>query len=153
MAIPRDNPYLQFNFLVSLGLGGSPDDPRAGFQECSVIGTEVTVVEWRHGNAKDNNVRKLTALNKAADVTLKRGIMGVLDLYQWLNDIREGTNTNERVKNITIQLRAEDHATTVMTWRLQGARIIKCNYGPFNAKGTDAAMEEVVIAYERLTVE
>ena len=31
------------------------DGPRAGFQEVSVLGMEVTVVEYRNGNAKENN--------------------------------------------------------------------------------------------------
>ena len=33
---------------------------------------------------------KITGLNKATDVTLKRGVIGSLNLYQWLNDIRNG---------------------------------------------------------------
>ena len=33
------------------------------------------------------------------------------------------------------------------------ARIIKYTVGPFNAKGTDVAMEEMVLAYERLVVD
>ena len=36
MAVIRDFPYAQFNFLVDLGTG-STDGPQAGFQECSEI--------------------------------------------------------------------------------------------------------------------
>jgi|SRR5215216_2250984 phage tail-like protein len=89
MAVLRDRPYLQFNFLVDLGTG-TTDGPGAGFQECSQIGMSVDVIEYRNGNSKENSVQKLTGLNKATDVTLKRGIIGSLDLYQWLNDIRNG---------------------------------------------------------------
>ena len=42
MAVLRDRPYCQFNFLVDLG-DGNTDGPRAGFQEVSAISTEVTV--------------------------------------------------------------------------------------------------------------
>src|SRR5687767_8593549 len=73
MAVLRDRPYVQFNFLVDLGTG-STDGPEAGFQECSNIGMEVTVAEYRNGNEKENSVRKITGLNKATDVTLKRGV-------------------------------------------------------------------------------
>lgn len=149
MAILRERPYVQFNFLVDLGAG--TDGPEAGFQECSGIGMEVTVSEYRTGNAKENSVMKITGMNKSTDITLKRGVIGSLNLYQWLHDIRNGNQS--AYKDITIQLQNEDHTLPVMTWRLLRARIIKATFGPFNAKGTDVAMEEMVLAYERLTME
>jgi phage tail-like protein len=149
MAVLRDRPYVQFNFLVNLGNG--TDGPEAGFQECSNIGMEVTVAEYRNGNEKENSVRKITGLNKSTDVTLKRGVIGSLNLYNWLNDIRNG-NQNA-FKDITIELQNEDHTAVVLTWRLRRARIIKHISGPMNAKGTDVAMEELTLAYERLDME
>ena len=83
MAVQRDRPYAQFNFLVDLGTGNT-DGPQAGFQECSEIGMSVDVTEYRNGNDKENSVLKLTGLARYPDVTLKRGIIGSLDLYQWL---------------------------------------------------------------------
>ncbi len=112
---------------------------------------EVTVAEYRNGNAKENSVRKITGLNKATDVTLKRGVIGSLNLYQWLNDIRNGNQNAERT--VTIHLQNEDHTKVVQTWKLLRARIIKHVSGPLNAKGTDVAMEELTLAYERLEME
>ena len=143
----RDRPYAQFNFLVDLG-SGDTDSVDAGFQECSNLGMEVTVAEYRPGNAKENSVMKVTGLNKATDVTFKRGVMGSDTLYAWLNDIRNG-NENA-LKTVRVQLMSEDHSSTVGTWSLLRARIIKYVTGPFNAKGTDVAMEELTIAYERM---
>jgi len=150
MAELRDRPYVQFNFLVDLG-DGNPNDPQAGFQEISNIGMEVTVSEYRNGNSKENSVRKITGLNKATDLTMKRGVIGSLNLYQWLNDIRNGNQNAERT--VTIQLQNEDHTKVVQTWKLLRARIIKHVSGPLNAKGTDVAMEELTLAYERLEME
>jgi phage tail-like protein len=150
MAVLRERPYVQFNFLVDLGTGNT-DGPEAGFQEVSGIGMEVTVAEYRNGNEKENSVRKITGLNKATDVTLKRGVIGSLNLYQWLDDIRNG-NQNA-MRNVTVQLQNEDHTEVVQTWKLMRARIIKHTSGPMNAKGTDVAMEELVLAYERLEME
>jgi phage tail-like protein len=150
VAVQRDRPYAQFNFLVDLGTG-STDGPEAGFQECSEIGMSVDVIEYRNGNEKMNDVRKLTGLARYSDVTLKRGIIGRLDLYDWLNDIRNGDEG--ALRTVSIQLRNEDHTHTVMTWKLFRARIIKHVCGPLNAKGTDVAMEELVLAYERLEIE
>ncbi len=150
MAVLRDRPYVQFNFLVDLGTG-STDGPEAGFQEMSNIGMEVTVSEYRNGNTKENSVMKITGLNKATDVTMKRGVIGSLNLYNWLNDIRNG-NQNA-LRTVTISLQNEDHTAVVQTWKLLRARIIKHISGPFNAKGTDVAMEELTLSYERLEME
>src|SRR5438874_12520758 len=150
MAVLRDRPYVQFNFLVDLGTG-TTDGPEAGFQECSNIGMEVTVSEYRNGNEKENSVRKITAMNKATDVTLKRGVIGSLNLYQWLNDIHNGNQAAFRT--VTVPLQNEDHTQVVQTWKLLRARLIKHVSGPTNAKGTDVAMEELTLSYERLEME
>lgn len=151
MAVLRERPYVQFNFLVDLGDGSGTDGPQAGFQEMSNVGMEVTVSEYRNGNEKENSVRKITGLNKATDVTMKRGVIGSLNLYTWLNQIRNGDQS--ALRTVTIQLQNEDHTAVVQTWKLMRARIIKHISGPFNAKGTDVAMEELTLSYERLEME
>ena len=150
MAVLRERPYVQFNFLVDLGTGMT-DGAEAGFQEVSGIGMEVTVSEYRNGNARENSVMKITGMNKSTDVTMKRGVIGSLNLYRWLDDIRNG-NQNA-LRTVTLQLQNEDHTKVVQTWKLMRARIIKHTSGPLNAKGTDVAMEELVLAYERLEME
>ncbi len=150
MAVLRDRPYVQFNFLVDLG-DGVTEGPNAGFSEVSGIGMSVDVIEYRTGNARENSVIKLTGLNRVSDVTLKRGLIGSLNLYQWLNQIRNGDQN--ALRTVTIQLLNEDHTDVVHTWKLLRARIVKHTSGPFNAKGTDVAMEEMVLAYERLEQE
>jgi phage tail-like protein len=150
MAVLRDHPYAQFNFLVDLGTGDT-DGPQAGFQECSGIGMTVDVIEYRNGNDKENSVRKLPGLHRVGDVTLKRGIIGSLDLYQWIDQVRNGDVS--AVRNVTIHLQSEDHTQIVQTWKLLRARIVKHVSGPFNAKATDVAMEELTLAYERLELE
>ncbi len=150
MAVLRERPYVQFNFLVDLG-DGTTEGVQAGFQEVSGIGMEVTVAEYRNGNEKENAVRKITGLNKSTDVTMKRGVIGSLNLYQWLDQIRNGDQTAFRT--VLVHMQNEDHSATVQTWKLLRARIIKHTSGPMNAKGTDVAMEELVLAYERLEME
>lgn len=151
MAVPRERPYVQFNFLVDLGDNSGTDGAQAGFQECSNIGMEVTVAEYRNGNEVENSVRKITGLNKSTDVTLKRGVIGSLNLYGWLNAIRSGKQ--DAIRTVTIHLQSEDHTAIVQTWKLLRARIIKHVSGPLNAKGTDVAMEELTLSYERLEME
>jgi phage tail-like protein len=150
MAVLRERPYAQFNFLVDLG-NGVTEGPQAGFQECSSIGMSVDVVEYRNGNDKENAVRKLTGLARYPDVTLRRGVIGSLDLYEWLNDIRNG-NANA-MRNVVVQLQNEEHSSVVQSWKLVRARIIKHTSGPFNARCSDVAIEELTLAYERLELE
>src|SRR5919205_2062945 len=104
MATERDNPYSNFNFLVDLGTGDTTS-VRAGFQEVTGLNIEVTSADYRNGNEGVNHVRKINGIYKVGDITLKRGLMGSLDLYQWIDQVRTGDQTAKR--NVTIQMRDE----------------------------------------------
>jgi len=137
MAVQRDRPYVQFNFRVDLGTGVT-EGPQAGFSECSPIEMSVDVIEYRNGNEKENVVRKLTGLARYPNVMLKRGVIGSLDLYDWLDQIRNGDQGAYRT--VTVQLMSEDHSTVVQEWKLLRARIVKHVSGPFDAKGEDVVI-------------
>jgi len=145
MAEFRDRPYSQFNFLVDLGTGDEAS-PLAGFQEVSGLGVEITVAEYRAGNEKINAPRKITGLHKVTDVTLKRGVIGSLDLYEWLNRVRNGEQN--ALRTVTIALQNEEHTARVQSWVLNGARPIKYTGPSLTGKGTDVAIEELVLSCE-----
>jgi phage tail-like protein len=147
MASQRERPYGQFNFLVDFG-DEKAAAPHAGFQECSNLGMDVTVADYRKGNEKQKNVRKITGLNKSTDVTLKRGVISSRTLNRWLDDIRAGNQNAFR--NVVVHLQNEDHSAIVRSWKLMRTRIIKHIIGPMNAKGTDVAIEELTLCCERL---
>ena len=141
----RDDPYPGFNFLVEIdGL------PESAFAEVGGIGFATDVIEYRNGSDPQSGVRKLAGLARYSDITLKRGIVGSLDFFKWLRSSADGAPDARR--NVAIRLLSEDR-NIVMTWRLLRARIIKHTSGPLNARGTDVAMEELVLAYERLEIE
>jgi phage tail-like protein len=150
----RDRPYMQFNFLVNLNNGSDyRNDITAGFQEVSGIGMEVTTAEYRNGNEPHNHVRKMNGLNKASDVTFKRGSMGTLEAYALIDAVRNGTaDPNSVITTIRVTLQGEDHKD-LLTWTLHGARVVKYTCGPLNAKGTETMIEEMVVQYEELTME
>lgn len=150
MPAKRERPYPRFNFLVDLGTGNT-DGPMAGFSECSPIGQVVDVVEYRNGNERENSVRKLTGLNRVANVTLRRGIIGSLDLYDWINQVRNGDQA--ALRTVRVQLVSEDHSTVVQTWTLLRARPVSHVSGPFDARSSEVAIEELTLAYERLELE
>ncbi len=153
MAVHRDNPYGAFNFRVTATRFGGAETIRAGCQEVSGLGIEATVAEYRNGNDPENHVRKVTGVYKVTDVTFKRGLIGDLDFFNWIKDVREGSQENV-LDQVTIELMAENHTGPVMTWRLKNGRIIKYTGPTLNAKGgTDVAMEEMVLACESMSVE
>lgn len=150
MAVLRDSPYANFNFLVDLGTGES-SGPDAGFELVHLPEMWVDVIEYRNGNDRQNSSRKLAGLEHVGNLVLERGVIGSLSLYQWYNDVRNG-NQNA-VRTVTIQLQNEDRTAVVMTWRLLRARIVKLAFGPLNGRGSDVAMERVELAGERLELE
>lgn len=151
MAIQRDNPYGSFNFLVDLGTGDT-DSVVAGFQEVSGLNLEVTQAEYRNGNEKLNHVRKISGMHKVGDVTFKRGLIGATDLYEWINQTRNGDQSAPR--SVTVHLQDEAHQGIAMTWRLTAARPMRYTAPTLNGKGgTDVAMEELVLSCEDLTIE
>jgi phage tail-like protein len=139
----RERPYSQFNFQVDFGV--DPNTPQAGFQEVSGLGLEITVVEYRNGNEMVNTPRKITGTFKVPDVTLKRGVIGDNTLYEWLNEVRDGSQ--EALRTVTITLLAEDRSPA-QTWELLNARPIKYTGPALTGKGTDVAVEELVLASE-----
>jgi phage tail-like protein len=150
MAVTRDDPYSSFNFLVDLGDGGT--SIRAGFQEVSGLNTEVTQAEYRNGNEKTNHVRKVMGMYKVGDVTLKRGLIGHLDLFEWIDQARRGDQA--ALRSVVISLQDEGHGGPVMTWTLRRARPMRYTGPTLNGKaGTDVAIEELVLSCEDLAVE
>jgi len=145
MAVLRNRPYGNYNFLVDFGGGNG------GFSEVIIPGIVIEVIEYRNGNDPENAVRKIPGTIKVPDVTLKRGLVGALDLYAWINDVRNGNGN--AVRNVVIQLQSEDHTTTVWTWRLLRAWPSRYSFGPLIAKGKDVAIEEMALTYERLEIE
>jgi phage tail-like protein len=151
MAIERARPYSAFNYLVALGTGADTASPHAGFQEVTGLGVEITAQEYRPGNYALNSPMKITGMHKVTDVTFKRGVIAALDLWEWLNEVRTGSQ--DSLRNVTIQLQNEEHTEVVMTWRLTNARPIKYTGPSFNGKGTDVGVEELVLAAEDIAIE
>jgi phage tail-like protein len=148
MPVQRPTPYSAFNFLVALG-DGSEAEVTGGFSEVSGLNAEVTVAEYRNGNVPVNYVTKIPGIHKAGDVTLKRGVIGAQNLYEWLEQVRGGAVDAKR--NVEIRLQDESQGQTVVAWRLLGAMPIKWTGPTLNAKGgTDVAMEELVLAVESI---
>lgn len=137
MATLRETPYSAFNFLVELE-AGQGHEVQAGFSEVSGLNAEVTVAEYRRGNALVNYVTKIPGIHKAGDVTLKRGVIGAQNVYQWLQAVRDGKLSKAK-REVVIRLQNEDRTDTAVTWKLRGAMPIKWTGPTLTAKGGDVA--------------
>jgi len=97
-------------------------------------------------------VRKIPGVHKVGDVTLKRGLVGSKDLFDWINITR--TDGYKSKRTITITMLDEARSGPVATWRLQGAMPSKYTGPTLAGKGGgDVAMEELVLSCEGYTVE
>lgn len=149
MTVMRDTPYRNFNFLVDLGDGA--EGAQAGFTEVSGLSMTVDVIEYRVGNAKESGAAKLPGRAHYGDVVLKRGIIGSLNLYQWIDQVRNGDQNARRT--VTIRLLSEDGTEVVTTWKLLRAWPSRFAAASLVAGSHDVAIEELVLTHERLELE
>lgn len=145
--IQRDTPYGAFNFQVDLG-----DGVAGGFSDVSGLVTEMTVAEYRNGNDAENHVTKVPGIHKVGDVTCKRGLIGLDNLFAWIKATR--TEGYKAKRTVVIHLLDESRSGPVMTWRLLGAMPLKYTGPTLAGKGGgDVAMEELVLSVEGYLVE
>ena len=144
----RDNPYGAFNYVISLGGEqgeGALGQIVGGFSDVSGLGMEVNYSEYRNGNELVNTVRKVPNTHKLDDVTLKRGLVGSTDLFNWLRGVRDGTAD---ARDVTVML-LDEARSPVATWRLHRAQPKKWTGPTLAAKGGgEVAMEELSLTHE-----
>jgi phage tail-like protein len=150
MAVERENPYPEYNFLVSLG-SDDPQAVRAGFMEVCLPEIEVQVIEYRQGNERQSQSRKLPGRVTYGDLVLKRGVIGALDLYEWLVQVVNGDPNSRR--NVQIQLLNEDRSEVVLTWKLRSAWPKKYQFSGLDAQGQSVVIETLTLAVESMEIE
>jgi phage tail-like protein len=151
MAIFRDDPYGSFNYRVTIS-PQSGDDIRGGFSDVTGLSSETAHAEYREGTDPTNRPRKVLTTYKVGDVTLKRGMLGSLDIFQWVDKARRGDPAARAT--VMIELRTEANKDTVASWKLENARPTKWTGPTLAAKGgTDVAMEELVLICEDIHFE
>lgn len=147
MAEFRERPYSGRHFLVDLGTGDT-ESPQAAFTEVHLPEACMEVLEYRLGNDKTSGSRKHGGCVCYTNVVLKRGCIGSLDLYEWWDDVRDGSVDAHRT--VTIQLLSEDHTTVAIEWKLINARPVCYRFSPLNAQNDEIVVEIIELAFERL---
>ncbi len=137
MAVMRDRPYVNSNFLVDLGTGDG-NSVTAGFAE--VIFPAFNIGSTNHSDP--------ARAHESSRLILKRGLIGALDLYSWWSSAPRGKTPKRRTVKIT--LLGEDHSTVVMTWLFRKAYPTTLSYSPLRATEGSVVMETVELAFDSM---
>ncbi|MCX4821044.1 phage tail protein [Streptomyces sp. NBC_01142] len=138
----RVDPFRNFNFLVELeGIA------QASFTECSGLGSTTEVIETRQGG-DNSTVSKLPGRTSFTDITLKWGLTESTQLWAWRQQVVDGKPLR---KNGSIVVYDLGNRTEVARWNFINAWPSKWEGAAFNAKGSDIAIDTLVLAHEGLT--
>jgi phage tail-like protein len=145
MATKRANPYGAFNFRVEFGdvAGGGPIE--AGFSDISGIGKEINISQYREGTDPENTFRNIANTFKLDEVTLKRGLVGSTDIFDWLKAVSEGQYQPRSVQIVVL----DEARDPVLTLVLKNAQPKKWVGPTLAAKGGgEVLMEELHLVHE-----
>lgn len=134
----RKDPYAQYNFLLEIDGITS-----AGFTEVGGITMESEVIEYREGNELAR-MRKLPALMKFGNITLKRGYTQNTELWDWRKTTLRGVT--ERKAGAIILL--DEAREPKLRWEFQEGWISKYEGPALNATANEAAIESIEIVVE-----
>jgi phage tail-like protein len=140
----RLDPYNGYNFSVELdGL------TRAGFRECSGLENSQNAGEYREGTDKNLAVRKLPGLVTHSDITLSRGITSDSKLWEWRQKAMTGNVERHDISIILL----DDNGNAKITWNLFDCWPRQWTGPSLNATADDLAVEQLVLACERVEVD
>ncbi|MGZ8202645.1 MAG: phage tail protein [Burkholderiales bacterium] len=144
MAVMRDRPYGNSNFLVDFG-GGDSRSVNAGFAEVVFPPFDIDQPERPQAESTGDESVGAAVANR---LILKRGVIGSLDLYAWWDEARRATAPQRRT--VKIELLSEDQAKVVLTWRFRNVRPMRLSYSPLRAAEGGIVMETVELAFESM---
>lgn len=142
MAVIREDPYAAFNYLIEIGGVTS-----GGFSEVAGLDAEVEPIDYRNGD-EDFVKRRLPGMKKFPNIVLKRGIVGNLDLFTWLQRTLDGA-VDRREGAVVLR---DEERNEVMRWKF--VRGWACKYtGPsLKADASAVAIESLEICHEGLSI-
>jgi phage tail-like protein len=150
VAIERDKPYSNSNFLVDLGTGTS-EGADAGLVEVVFPQARFHVLEYRTGNDRTIEPTKTLTLLHYGNLILKRGARGSLTWYNWWNDARNGNRAVAR--NVVVQLLSEDRSAVVLTWKFLRSLPTNYQHSSLSALVAETLVESLELAFERMEME
>jgi len=147
--VRRDDPYPAYNFQVII-TGVSNDGKAVSGSFSEVTGLEVSLdpILYRNGS-EDITQRKIPGLKKFTDITLKRGVTGDVDFWNW---IVKGLNGQvQRVSGAILLL--DENRQEVMRWKFDRAWPSKFTGPALHAANNEIAIDTLVIVTESTLID
>jgi len=119
------------------------------FRECSGIGSESEVIEYKASGKSDyNTIAAIPGRLKWQKISLKRGITDSMDAWTWRKLVEDG-NVSDARANGTIIMVAQD-GTAIAEWEFINAWPTKISGPSFNSGSNEVGVEELEIVHEGL---
>jgi len=141
----RTDPLVGYHFYVEIdGI------TQAQFRECSGLSSESQIIEYKEaGKSGQTVIRKVPGPLKWSDITLKRGVTDIMELWKWRKEIEDGKVDSSR-KNGSIVLYNQDNQE-IARWNFVDGWPSKITGPQANANNAEVALEEMVLCHEGLT--
>ena len=142
-------PFTAFNFAVEIKVDGvAMQVVDAAFSECDGLEMTMDVKTIREGGNNGRQIR-LTGPLTFGQVTMKRGMTSNLELWDWFNLMLSDQSLRA---DAAVVIFAADGETERARFQLSRCVPVKLKSPPLNAKDGAVAIEELQIAYEKLTL-
>jgi phage tail-like protein len=133
--------------FFTIDFGGSV---KGAFRECTGLGSENEVVEYKASGDKGKFVmKKVPGRMKWNNITLKRGITNAMDMWQWRKQVEEGKVEAAR-KNGSIVMYNQSNEP-IARWDFVQAWPNKLTGPSANATNNEVGIEELEITHEGYT--
>lgn len=120
---------------------------KGAFKECTGLGSENAVVEYKASGAKGEYVMlHVPGRMKWNDVTLKRGITDEMDMWKWRKLVEQGKVAEARKNGSVVMFSTE--GKEMARWNLVNAWPSKLSGPTANAGANEVGIEELVITHE-----
>ena len=134
------DPLRNFRFRVEIDAISA-----TGFSEATGFDSTSDVIEYREGT-DPAHVRKLPGLTKFGDITLKWGLGDDKEMFDWRQEVIDGTISRRTVYVIAL----DETGTEKARWQCFNAWPSKLDPVDFNAKGNDVGINTLTISCEEV---
>jgi phage tail-like protein len=135
----RNDPYKNFNFRVTI--------------EGKIVAAvnEASGLSPAPGSPKKRSKKKMPALRKFGNITLKRGLIVDSKLLDWANELSNRPDLPAATlrKNMMLEF-CNEAGEVVSSYRVINGWITKIQAPDFNAKANEVAIDAIEISYEGL---
>jgi phage tail-like protein len=132
--LKADRPYASYSYVISLRGPTNPEKVLGGFSGVSGL---------------TSHVQKITGMNKSTDVTLKRGVVDSSGISDWLAQARATQTAGYREVIITLR---DETGHPARSWKLHNTLPVKYTGPTLSGKGSDVAIEELVLSSEGIEI-